>query len=77
MLFLFAQPAWACDPARLAGFSPVTWAELDPAPKTTSNIIGFLMYLVYGLYFLYYGNTNLVLKYPVFHEMLHIYISEK
>jgi len=74
MLFLFAQPAWASDPARLAGFSPAIWAKLDPTPKTTSNIVGFLVYLIYDLYFLYYGNTNLVLKYSVFHEMLHIYI---
>jgi hypothetical protein len=23
---------WASDPARPAGFSPATWAKLDPAP---------------------------------------------
>jgi len=43
--------------------------------KKTSNIVGFLVYLVYGLYFLYCGNTNLVLKYPVFtRNVAYIYI---
>jgi len=27
------QPGRACDPARPAGSSPATWAELDPAQK--------------------------------------------
>jgi hypothetical protein len=71
---------WASDLARPAGFSPATWAELDPAQKKTSNIVGFLVYLVYGLlFFLYCGNTNLVLKYPVFSMKCckYLYMSEK
>jgi hypothetical protein len=39
---------WASDPARPAGFNSATWAELDPAQKKMSKIVGFLVYLFYG-----------------------------
>jgi len=44
--------------------------------KKTSNIVVFLVYLFYGfVIFLYCGNTNLVLKYPVFpRNVANIYI---
>ena len=71
---------WASDPARLAGFSPATWAELDPAQKKTSNIVVFLLYLFYGfvIFFILWKYKSSI-KIPGFSMKCckYIYMSEK
>ena len=69
---------WASDPARPARFSPATWADLDPAPKKTSNIVVFfhVYFVVFFFVFLYCKNTTLVFRIPGFRRNvtnIHIY----
>jgi hypothetical protein len=62
---------WASDPARPARFSPATWADLDPAPKKTSNIVVFfrVYFVVFFLYFYIVKIQLSYLEYPVFDAM--------
>jgi hypothetical protein len=63
---------------RPVGSSLATWAELNPTPKKNrERDLWFFGVFILRSVFLYYKNTNLVLKYLVFYEMLQKYIYMK
>jgi hypothetical protein len=70
-LCLAGSLVWASDPTRPAGFSPATWAELDPAQKKMSKIVGFLVYLFCGFVFYIYIYIYLKKTKKIFYCVLH------